>query len=769
MELKSLNSNGGVFSIIQADYGASVCPGGKGTVGTLTTDSLNLGFGSIVDFDINADGKADQLIVNKAMKIETKDWTQGPEYLVPRFNINFINGVVAGTYQLGTVAAVDGELGKITITGLQGHKTSLVCTDGRLVLTVADMRAATNVEWSGANSTTWDLADQENFTNTSEKKSDVFVTGDSVTFNDSATSGTVVIKGGVSPAAVTFDNSNVEYNVFGDAITGTTTLTKRGAGKTTLTNTSSFAGKTTIENGTLVVNNLGQKGGVNNGALGVYTNEVNLNGGTLEATESMTTDHPITLGKNGGSLLVDEGKELRMNSSITGSGYTLTKDGTGSLTLPPTVNFSKLIVNGGTVNSQESNNVQGYPKTVVLNNGAALNDADNFLTYTSNGVNVEVPEGATASWYLDGRCNYTGGLTGAGTLNIYSRSTRAYINGYWGDFAGTLKIAGQKTGSYTPVLYVTGSLKNAIVSASIHLDNNGKSVEVGSIAGSAQLDGAGTWALGGNNKDFTFNGTINNGKLAKTGNGIMTMSNVQSKIGGTVSVTGGTLNLNSALVTLKDANRLFGAYGVSVANGGTLAGRGVLEKIEVDNGGILAPGSVTSTTRYSALRTVSGIYLYDGARAEFLINDGKNTDASHTSLITNGMLSLAPGSMITVNLKSTYTPAVGDSCTLWTAADFSGSADNVTLNLPTLPAGLNWDTSELFQTTGILKVVIGTGIKNLTLDEASTGQVYDMAGRCYGIIKTSKASAVQDLRKQGLSQGVYVIRAGGDSMKVVVK
>jgi autotransporter-associated beta strand protein len=301
------------------------------------------------------------------------------------------------------------------------------------------------------------------------------------------------------------------------------------------------------------------------------------------------------------------------------------------------------------------------------------------------------------------------------------------------------------------------------------LNNNGKNVTVGSVTGSAQLDGSGTWTLGGNDKDFTFNGSVNKGKLAKTGSGIMTLSKVQSSIGGTVSVNEGTLNLNSALVTLKDANRLFGAYGVSVANGGTLAGRGVLAKIDVNNGGVLAPGSATSTTRYSALRTMSGIYLYDGAKAEFLINNGKNADNSRTYLVTNGTLSLASGSTITVTLKSTYTPAAGDSCTLWTAADFSGSADNVTLNLPTLPTGLSWDTSELFQATGKLKVISSTGIRNLTADEIFTGQLYDMSGKSYGIIKTSKAAAAQDLRKQGLTQGVYIIRVGGDSMKVIVK
>ena len=195
---------------------------------------------------------ADQIVVNKVMSIEQKDWTQGPEYLVPRFNFHFIDGnVKAGSYMLGKVQKVDGDISKVAVTGLNGHKAALSVTDGNLVLTIADMRQAAGVAWSGAQSSMWDIADAENFTNTSEKTSDVFVSGDHVTFNDNATSGTVVIKGEVSPASITFDNNKLEYDLSGDAITGNTTITKKGTATAKLRNVNDFTGSVSIENGTL--------------------------------------------------------------------------------------------------------------------------------------------------------------------------------------------------------------------------------------------------------------------------------------------------------------------------------------------------------------------------------------------------------------------------------------------------------------------------------------------------------------------------------------
>ena len=74
----------GTFRSIRADYNATVWPAGDGTVGVLTTDTLRLGFGSRVVFDLAEGGVSDR-IDTKSVSIETKSWTYGPQYLAPVF------------------------------------------------------------------------------------------------------------------------------------------------------------------------------------------------------------------------------------------------------------------------------------------------------------------------------------------------------------------------------------------------------------------------------------------------------------------------------------------------------------------------------------------------------------------------------------------------------------------------------------------------------------------------------------------------------------
>ena len=139
------------------------------------------------------------------------------------------------------------------------------------------------------------------------------------------------------------------------------------------------------------------------------------------------------------------------------------------------------------------------------------------------------------------------------------------------------------------------------------------------MSGSAQLDGKGIWSIGSNNKDFTFQGYVNGGGLVKIGNGMMTIGKKQDKLSKQVDVQGGTLNINSSATAITADNRWFGQQTVSVTNGGCFAGRGVVEKILVNNGGTLQPGNAANSIQYGALKTASGCYLYKGAKVLFNI------------------------------------------------------------------------------------------------------------------------------------------------------
>ncbi len=155
-----LNSNGGNFKGgIKADYGSVIRLGGKENIGTLTTSSLDLGFGARVVFDAK-DGNVDKLVAAK-MSIEKKYWKNGPQYITPVFE--FTTAPSPGTYTLAEVGELTGKLSDIVVEGLDGHKFSLDYTDGKIVLNISDTRDSESCVWTGEKGSVWDLMSTENF------------------------------------------------------------------------------------------------------------------------------------------------------------------------------------------------------------------------------------------------------------------------------------------------------------------------------------------------------------------------------------------------------------------------------------------------------------------------------------------------------------------------------------------------------------------------------------------------------------------------------
>ena len=164
----TLISNGGNFKGgIKADYNATIYPGGKNQVGTITTTTLDMGFGSRIVID-GSNGQFDKVNAT-TLKIETKTgdvWKNfGPRYKSPVLQINYTGTLAAGTYELGTIGTVTGQVSDLTIDGLGNSlKTSLRHENGKLMLVVEDMRAAGTVTWNGTvGNNTWQQAVGENF------------------------------------------------------------------------------------------------------------------------------------------------------------------------------------------------------------------------------------------------------------------------------------------------------------------------------------------------------------------------------------------------------------------------------------------------------------------------------------------------------------------------------------------------------------------------------------------------------------------------------
>ena len=625
----NLISDGGNFKGgIKADYNATIYPGGKEKNGEMYVSELTLNFGSRMVFDIYSDGFADLLQAPK-LTIEKKDWQYGPQYTVPVFQFvpHYLNGAtnLSGLkVMIATVNELAGNIGDITIEGLDGQKAWLSYEEGKVYLNVAATREAADVVWDGGTDGIWDFDGSENF-KTQDGNSTAFVTGDAVTFNDQASTTTVKVTGNLSPASVTFDNNAKNFTLEGSgSIIGNGSLTKKGTGNMTINNVNKYTGGTTLQGGKLIVGSLANSDGMEYGALGGVSNTITLDGGTLVANQSMATTQPVNISNGNGIVEVATSKQLTLGNSISGSQKELTKTGNGTLVLNGKASYGKLIVNQGIIQGGEINNIHQYPSKVVLN-GGVLKDPNDIYSYSTNNANVEVPNGKTATWTLDSRCDYNGKLTGAGTLTVNVTSVRCNMQGDWSEFEGTINFQNTKTGFYDPSLQWNNSygLGKATVTGTFY--NNGQDVTIGTL-----ID-----------------------KAVVTGNGRTTVKHLDlsiSKVKGTIT--------NSYIQVEK-------------------------------------------------------------------------------TLILNG----------DINITVKGTLSKGNQIELWKVGALQ--ANNPTLNLPELPTGLYWDTSDLLKPTGILRVTdVPTSIVWISDDGSKKSDVwYTLDGRKLSSKPTAKGLYINNGKK----------------------
>ena len=553
----TLISNGGVFKkAIQADYNATIIPGGQGHKGTLTADSLILNFGSQLRIDLfGADGTADVIKTN-VLVIEKKDWENGPEYSTPVLtfvaNTNDATGKVAdGKYLIGEIGTIVGSLDNLLVKGLTGQKGTLIHEDGKLYVEIINYTGG-NMTWTGSVDGVWDVDNTKNFINNGTADGTAFIPGSEVTFDDNAQQTTVKVVGNVAPASIIFKNEKKSFTITGDSIVGGADIEKSGAGVVSVSN-ENRVGNTYINGGRIVVANFANEIGQEFGGLGSVKSAIYLdNGGTLANTKTATSAQPVYVGRNGGTLQIAAGSTLTLSTGVraSASGAQLTKTGTGTLALGANNTVGKLIIAGGTVNASESGGVTQLPTTVEFQNGT-LNDPNGEGSYTTNRANFYVPEGKTGTFYADPRCNYTGTLTGAGTFKVHAAGVRNYFQGNWSEFEGTLEVGMTKRGQYDPWFAWdnTYGLPKATlnVPANNTFDNNGKNVEIGTVMGAGTLAGSGTYILGTNDADFTL-GINSTAKIQKRGEGIMRIMAL-GKVQNTITVSAGTLMFNEAALS----------------------------------------------------------------------------------------------------------------------------------------------------------------------------------------------------------------------------
>ena len=766
----TLVSNGGNFKAgIKADYNATIYPGGKDQVGNITTSDLELGFGSRIVID-GSNGQFDKVNASN-LTIDAKTaivWKNfGPRYKNPVIQINYTGTLEAGTYELGAIGTITGNVSDLVIEGVGNSvKAALKYQDGKLLLVIETMRAPGLVTWNGTSgNNVWQQAVSENFLY--EGQPSVMADGDDVVFDDNATSTSLSIKGAVSAKSVTFNNETKIYTITGDSIVGGGVLTKNGQAALNLNNWNRI-GSTVVNGGKVTVSMLANNRGQDWGSLGGVSSPITLNDGTTLVTNgTIITDQNLTVS---GETTVDvpSSKSVIFNKAIKGSGAIINKTGAGSMEIGTVTNtFSKFVVKAGTVTSNyNSSNAETLPKTVEFQGGTvwgANMEGGNGVTNTTNFI---VPQGKTGSFYASFRGTYSGTLTGAGTFNVYTGGVRAYFDGDWSAFEGTINIGKnnrQNKKMYDPEFLLGNSsgMPKAVVNvnANTRLQNQGKSIRVKKFGGQGTLVGSGTWIVDCDENftlstevgitserkdDYGNTMSVSSSPLTKRGTGKMTMT--AGRMNGMLTVEAGTVAFNNAqLSTLVN-----GAYTTLVKGSGRIVGQGLLNALALQSGAELVPcGSTLTETTPGTIKCNNTINSYAGSTITFLRNASKNSTLNTKNLTLNGTVKLT--------LISDYTPQLGDEYTLWTV---SGTLNGTpTFDLPELPEGLYWDVRGLSEKTGVLRVTddATVGLRRLQAD-ADPCNVYDLQGR----LVSRQPSATST---QGLPAGVY-IRGG---RKIMVK
>ena len=120
-----------------------------------------------------------------------------------------------------------------------------------------------DIVWTGATNTTWDIETTQNWLNGATP--DRYFNLDDVTFNESATSKTVVLNSNVNPTSIEMNNPTTAYSITGTGVIfGATGFTKTGTGALTLQTNNTFTGPASVTGSSV---NVGVTSGLGTGPL----------------------------------------------------------------------------------------------------------------------------------------------------------------------------------------------------------------------------------------------------------------------------------------------------------------------------------------------------------------------------------------------------------------------------------------------------------------------------------------------------------------------
>ncbi len=494
--------------------------------------------------------------------------------------------------------------------------------------------------WTGSGGSAWDLNSTSNF---SGGPTSTFFNFDTVTFDNTGTTGTVTLSGPLAPKQLIVSANTRAYTWSGTgSIGGSTSLSKSGAASLTITPTTLSISTTTNGTNQATVSpadaaslSLGMAVIGGGYAYGTYITAIDTVTGTLTFSQATATSATAALtyetrnSYTGGTIL-SGGSIVLTNGAANRWGL-----GTGAVTF-----------NGGTLT------LAGVTGSNGTDTGTFPND-------------LIVPAGQTGTLNMMQRGRQSGSLTGGGTLNLVVKYIRGDFYGDWSDFTGQLNITAAQTGSefriaenYAPDGYpnCAVNLGSNVIFKHTGILNSGAGTtisigELSGVAGSTLQGGvtggrALTYRIGGKNTSATFAGNITEQSAStltnyvKTGSGMWTLSGTNAWAGGTI-VEAGTLCISGSTTSTGAVNVQSGASlcltdgtlttdAVNLADGSTLTGSGT---IDAD---LNISGSASVTSSSGGALTITGDIVNNGT----LRIVGSTTFTTTGTLTNNGVLDL---------------------------------------------------------------------------------------------------------------------------------
>ncbi len=696
--------------------GTSIINPGTNTVtGTLTINgSLTQSGSAITHFDLSTNPTGpdnDLLVVTGDLNVSGLN------------TIEIVGGGAAGSVhpliQYG--GSFNGNLSAFSLSGVSGTLTNNTSTKTIALIVASAVRLPTSVTWTGNPvQNVWDVLTHTNWLNAGAL--DFFVTGDTVLFDAAgAARPNVSIVGNVSPAAITVDAAT-DYTFLGEgSISGAGTLNKTNSGTLSIVTTNLYTGATIIGGGTLAVNNIADAGfGSGIGAATVDPANLQFDGGSLRYFgETTGTTRGATLNPGGGRVVVSNATvALTISGQVIGSGA-LVKDGPGTLVFNGANSFA-----GGTVVSngvlQLGSASSAGTGSIGLRNGAGLRISGSY-TMTNNldfagtvvvDLNNNVPSGdrhLVGEWSGNATILITNSPDVARTFTIGG-------NGGMSAFSGIVDLGNSSTRlrfNHNDTSPNTGSpnVHFKLGSGNVILEprNGGVTVDLGAVEGgpltairgrASGQSGTVTYAIGALNLSTLFEGSISNSPsgnttaIRKVGTGTLTLSGISGYTGDT-TVEAGTLEVNGTL-----GNTL------TMVQGGTLAGSGTIEGfVNVLSGATLSPGSTVG-----AMTIINSLQLDSGSTTIMELHPAAGTNDSVLGLASVSY----SGTLLVTNVGGSF--SVGQIFTLFqSTGGYGGAFENIIL--PTLPAGMDWETNNLV-VDGTISV---TGIAQPEVSVARSG------------------------------------------------